>query len=281
MLQSHVVSPSELVKAAQELPGAPRLLVELGMLVNDPATDANEVTDLIKQDPGLAARLIRMANSAAYARSEPVSSTEGAVSCIGFAEVHRLVGALAALQLSEQRLDLHGISGSRLRQISLFTAVMMEELAAPAGESRRRCYTVGLLRSIGMMALELVPRLGLQIPPFNPGTGQPIDEWEKCHWGLDNCEAAEVILKEWRLPHETVLAIRHHYRPAGLHNPIIHLLALAAGSASDRFQGISGEEGYWMPTAETFRKAGVDLASYQAASERAQQTFARLEATLA
>ncbi|AOS43159.1 HDOD domain protein [Lacunisphaera limnophila] len=275
------VSPTELIEAARELPGAPRLLIELGMLIHDPGTDARDVTDLLKQDPALAARLIRMANSAVYARSEPVSSTEGAVSCIGFEEVHRLVGALAATQLAEQRLDLHGIDGARLRKISLFTAVLMEELATPAGESRRRCYTVGLLRSVGMMALEIIGRRHGRVPPFNPGSGQPVHEWEKCHWGIDNCEAAEIILKDWRLPHETVIAIRHHYLPDGYHNPIIHLLALAAGSAADRYQGIAGEENYWRSTPENFRKAGLPMRDFQLASEKAQQTFQRLEAALA
>jgi HD-like signal output (HDOD) protein len=274
------VSHAELIEAAKELPMAPRLLGELGVLINDPNSDAQDVTDLLKQDPAIAARLIRIANSAVYARSVPVSSTEGAVSCIGFDEVHRLVGALASHQLAERRYDLHGISASRLRNISLFTAVLMEDLAVPARESRRACYTIGLLRSVGIMALELIGCRHSQVPPFNPGTGQPLDEWEKCHWGLDNCEAAEVILKEWRMPHETVLAVRHHYRPAQLHNPMIHLLALAAGSASDRYQGIDGEEGYWQPTAETFRRAGLDLRDFQMASERAQETFERLETAL-
>ncbi len=278
MLQSPV-SPAELIAAAKELPGAPRLLIELGTLVNDPGTDAREVTELLKQDPALASRLIRMANSSVYARAEPVSSTEDAVSCIGFAEVHRLVGALASVQLAEQKLVLHGIDAARLRRISLFAAVLMEELAVPAGESRRACYTVGLLRSIGMMARELTPR-GSPVEPFNPAAGQPIDEWEKAHWGMDNCEAAQIILKEWRLPHETVIAIRHHYRPGNLHNPIIHLLALAAASAADRFEGIAGEESYWQPTADNFRKAGLEMRDYQIASERAQRTFQRLEAAL-
>lgn len=275
------VSHAELIEAAKELPTAPRLLGELGILVNDPNTDASDVTELLKQDPAIAARLIRIANSAVYARSVPVSSTEGAVSCIGFDEVHRLVGALASTQLMEHQLPLHGITTTRLRNISLFTAIMMEDLAVPARESRRRCYTIGLLRSIGIMALEIIGCRHNQVPPFNPGTGQPLDEWEKCHWGLDNCEAAEVILKEWRMPHETALAVRHHYRPGNMHNPMIHLLALAAGSASDRFQGIDGEESYWHPTADTFRKAGLDVRDFQLASERAQETFQRLESALA
>lgn len=273
------VSPAELIEAAKELPGAPRLLIELGDLIRDPRTDARDVTSLLKQDPALAARLIRMANSAAYARTEPVSSTEEAVSCIGFAEVHRLIGALASAQLSDRPLELHGVDGTRLRRVSLFTALLMEELAGSAGEDRRLCYTVGLLRSVGIMALEILGR-GSRIPPFDPAAGQALDEWEKAHWGMDNCEAAELILREWRLPHETVIAVRHHYRPAGYHNPVIHLLALAAGSASDRYQGIAGEERYWQPTPENFRKAGLDLRTFQQASERAQKTFQRLESAL-
>jgi HD-like signal output (HDOD) protein len=275
------VTDAEIVNAAKELPGAPRLLGELGVLVNDPDTDANDVTELLKQDPSLAARLIRMANSAAYGRGAPVSSVHAAISCVGFAEVHRLVGALAATQLTEKPLEHYRLSIDRLRNVSLFTAVIMEEMAKYAGESERRCYTVGLLRSVGMMALQILARQGSRIiPPFDPGTGQPIDEWEKTHFGLDNCEAAEVILTEWRLPHETVTAVRHHYNPEGKHNPITHLLALAASAAYDRYQGLPGEEGYWNATEESFRKAGVDLKAFQAAGEKAQVTFARLEAAL-
>lgn len=276
------VTDIEIINAAKELPGAPRLLVELGVLVNDPETDTVDVTELLKQDPSLAARLIRMANSAAYGRGEPVSSIEAAVSTVGFTEVHRLVGALAATQLAEKPFEHYRLAADRVRNVSLFTAVVMEELSKYAGESPRRCYTVGLLRSVGIMALQILARQGRHhVPPFDPGTGQPLDEWEKIHWGLDNCEAAEVILTEWRLPHETVTAIRHHYKPAGKHNPIAHLLTLASSAAYDRYQGLSGEESYWNVTEENFRKAGVDLKAFQAAGEKAQVTFARLEAALA
>ncbi len=222
-----------------------------------------------------------MANSAAYGRGEPVSSIEGAVTCVGFAEVHRLVGALAATQLAEKPLEHYRLDADRLRNVSLFTAVLMEELAKYAGESPSRCYTVGLLRSVGIMTLQLLARQASRhVPLFDPGTGQPLDEWEKTHWGLDNCEAAAVILEEWRLSHETVMAVRDHYRPAGKHNPVTHLLTLAASAAYDRYQGLPGEEAYWQPTEENFRKAGVDLKAFQLAGEKAQRTFARLEAAL-
>ena len=275
------VTDEEIVNAAKELPGAPRLLIELGVLVNDPDTDANDVTELLKQDPSIAARLMRMANSAAYGRGEPVSSIDGAIACVGFAEVHRLVGALAATQLAEKPLEHYRLTPDRLRSVSLFTAVLMEELAKYADENPNRCYTVGLLRSVGMMTLQILAHQGgRQIPPFDPGTGQPLDEWEKTHWGLNNCEAAEVILTDWRLPQEIVSGIRDHYRPAGKQNPIAHLLFLAASAAYERYKGLPGEEGYWNPSEENFLVAGIDQMAFLLAGEKAQKTFARLEAAM-
>jgi len=274
------VTDEEIVNAAKELPGAPRLLIELGVLVNDPDTDANDVTELIKRDPSIAARLIRMANSAAYGRGEPVCSIDGAVTCVGFSEVHRLVGALAARQLAEKPLEHYRLAPDRLRSVSLFTAILMEELAKYSCETPNRCYTVGLLRSVGMMAFQVLARQGRQIPPFDPGTGQPIDEWEKTHWGLDNCEAAEVILTDWCLPPEIVAGVRHHYKPEGKQNPMVHLLALAASAAHERYQGLPGEEGYWNPSEENFLMAGIDQMAFLIAGEKAQKTFARLEAAM-
>lgn len=274
-------SPAELIEAAKELPSAPQLLIDLGIVINDPSSDAEDVTKLLKQDPALAARLIRMANSAVYARPLPVSSIEGAVSCIGFEEVHRLVGALASRQLGGSRLELHGISGNRLRSISLFTALLMDELAVPARQNRRSCYALGLLRSVGLMALEITGRRHGHVPPFNPGTAQPLAEWEKCHWGLDNCEAAAIILESWRLPPEAIEAVRQHYHPGYQRNALIHLLALAAGAAADIYQSIPGEEAYWHLNVESLRLAGLTAIELDRAVAKAQENFQRLEAALA
>jgi len=271
-----VFSDTELIQIAQELPAAPRLLVELGQLIRNARTDSREVVALLRQDPSLVARILRMANSAAYARAEPAGSLEEAVAGIGFREVHRLVGAVAALQLADQKLPLYGMDGARLRENALFVAVNMEEIAEECGEEPRSCYTVGLLRSIGKMALELLGKRDPALQPFATSGETDLDVWEKKTWGVTNCEVAEKILVHWRLPHETVIAIKHHYHPAGKHNPVIHLLTLAAGSAEDRCYGLPGEEKILKITPENFAKAGLDERTFFKACERAQRTFQRL-----
>lgn len=274
------VSEQELQAVAARLPTAPRLLVELGQLMNDPAADATDVVGLLGRDPPLVAQVIRISNSAAYCPSEPIGSLERAIAFVGFAEVHRLVGVVANAQLAEQRLRLYPFNAAHLRQNTLFVALLMEEMAKPAGERPRSCYTVGLLRTIGMMALERLAHEDRNIPSFRDSGETVLDVWEQKHWGITNVEAAEKILLHWRLPHETVMAIRYHCQTSGKHNPIIHLLKLAATAASDRFGGLPGEEGYWRVTPDNFAKAGITERDFQIACERAQRKFEELKAAV-
>lgn len=273
-------SDAEVFQVAQELPVAPRLLVELGQLIRNPNTDSADVTALLRQDPSLVSRIIRMANSAVYSRAEPAGSIEEALACIGFHEVHRLVGVVAAHQLAGERLEPYGIDAGRLRQNSLFIAVLMEEFARHASEDSRSCYTVGLLRSLGKMALGRLADPEVSLVPF-PASGETeIDTWEQRTWGTTNCEIAERILLHWRLPPDTVLAIRHHYHPGRLHNPIIHLLNLAAGAAEHRCFSLPGESNFWQFRPDNFAKAGLTERDFQTASERAQRTFQRLHSVV-
>ena len=267
---------------AQQLPAAPRLLVELGQIIRQPLVSSDEIVWRLRQDATLVSRVLRMANSAAYARAEPAGSIEEAVAAIGFREVHRLVGAVASAQLADQPLALHGVTGARLRGNALFVAVVMEELAEETGEEPRSCYTVGLLRSIGKLVLECAARReAVAIPAFADSGETNLADWERRHWGVTNCEVAELVLKHWRLPHETIIAIQHHYEPAGRHNPVIHLLTLAAAAAHDRFYGLPGEEPFLVVTPENFKRAGLDERIYRQACERAQRTFERLHAAVA
>ncbi len=271
---SSAFSNEELIMVAQDLPAAPRLLVGLGQAIRNPHVSSDEITALLRQDPALVARLIRMANSAVYGRAEPAGSIEEALACIGFSEVHRLVGVVAATQLTDLPLKRYGIDGVRLRENALFGAVIMEELAELAGEEPRSCYTVGLLRSIGKMALDRLADPA--VTPFAASGETDLDLWEQKTWGITNNQVAEQILQHWRLPHETIDAISHHYHPERRHNPIIHLLNLAAGSTEHRCCGLPGEENFWKFTPENFAKAGIDSRRFQETTERAQRVFQRL-----
>lgn len=264
---------------AQQLPAAPRLLAELGKLVRSPDTDARDVVALLKRDASLVSRLLRMANSAAYARAEPIGAIEDAVVAIGFGEVHRLVGALASVQLADTPLPLHGVSSARYRENSLFVATLMEEFAPRAQLDPHACYTIGLLRGLGMVILEkAAQREELHVAPFHASAAESVAVWEHRHWGADCWQVAAAILDHWHLPHEIVLAIEHHDTVATRTEPIVHLLALAAG--------VAAQNGYGLPSdranadAAAFAAAGLTVDQFRGAVGRAERTFVRLRSSV-
>jgi HD-like signal output (HDOD) protein len=264
---------------AQQLPAAPRLLAELGRLVRAPQTDAADVVALLRRDPALVSRVLRMANSAAYARAVPIGAIEDAVVAVGFGEVHRLVGALAAVELSDQPLAIHGISGVAYRSNALFVATLMEELGARAQLDGHACYTVGLLRSIGKVVLDrAAQREEAHIPPFSSAGENDVGAWERRHWGVDGWQVTAGVLRHWQFPEDVVAAIEFHANPIGRGEPIVHLLQLAAATAARDGYGLPGEH----PRCDesTLAAAGISETQFAHASERAEETFKRLRASI-
>jgi HD-like signal output (HDOD) protein len=270
------IAPDDVLRAADSFPATRRILMQLGMLLKDPSVSLDKVVAPLRQDPTLAARLIRSANSAVYAQAEPVASVEAAATLIGFKEVHRLVGFALLNQIAEEGLPSYAISSGRFRENSLFAALLMEELGAGAQEDPRSCYTIGLLRSIGKVALDRLAR-GFpagEVPLRNEETS--VSEWESCVFGVTSNEVAATILEAWRFPHEIVSAISHHHDPKGLHMPLTHMLHIAAGMADLLGHGLPGESNHWHDSDDAFRMAGLEPRIGNRIIDHALASFSRL-----
>jgi HD-like signal output (HDOD) protein len=274
-----LISEESILRIANTFPATQQILAQLGILLRDSGTSIVEVTSILKRDVALASRLIRTANSAAFAQSRPVASVEDAVTLIGFQEVYRLVGVAVLNQVSDGGLPCYNITGRKFYENSLFTALLMEQLAGGAREDPRYCYTVGLMRSIGKIALDRVARDSGYCDFLKIAEGDNLLEWEQSAFGMTNVEAGVAILRAWRFPSEIILAIEGHYYPVGKHMPLTHLLNLAAGTAEVLGRGLEGESTYWLESEEVFRKAGLDPKRANQIIDLAFNSFERLTRT--
>ena len=265
-----------LLRVAHSFPATPRIMVELGRLLRDPNAALKEVAVHLKQDSTLAARLLRIANSAAFAQSEPVASIEDAVALIGLRDVHRIVGAVAVDQFSLRNYPIYGFTGPRLRANALLVALLMEELALPAHEDVPTAYSAGLFRSLGKLALAKIADEEAPVTPFHPTDILRLVGWEKQTFGRTSNEATAVILQEWRFPSGVMQAIADHYSPDARSRRLVYLLNLAAHLADDLGHGLPGESVYWFDPAEFARTSGIEPLDIQHATERAVIAFDRI-----
>lgn len=273
-------SPAELTALVEGFSAAPRILSELNRLLRRFFPSVDDVTALLRRDSALVARILKMANSAQFAGSEPAASIEEAVSRIGLREVHRLVGIAAITPEKLDGLPLYAITAQRYREHSLMMALIMEELAKRVDEDAPTCYVIGLLRPLGRLALDRLAKTQPPRRPFDPGSDPIVDAWESAQFGLTNLEAAKTILEAWNFPPEAITAIGSHYQPGGKHLPLIHMLNLAAGATEFLGLGLPGETSYWESNQDSYAKAGTSPRELPLVIERAQKNFARLAPAL-
>lgn len=235
-----------LLHVAKSIPAAPRILAELGHLLLDPNSDMSEVTALLRRDTSLTARIIRISNSAFYNSGHPYASIEEALARVGYMEVYRLTGFAAVSQVADKPLALYGVSGAQVRENALLSALIAEILGPRMGVDARVAYTAGLLRSIGKIALDGLSR-GTFRAAYSSVAGGPLAAWEINAIGMSNCEAAAVILKEWRFPAETIAGIRDHYLLGREASKLAVLLNAASSAAERGGHPFPGEISYWRP----------------------------------
>jgi HD-like signal output (HDOD) protein len=273
------ISREALLHVVKTLPAAPQILAQLGRLLLDITSDLADITLLLKCDAALTARIIRISNSALYNTGLPFASLQEALARVGYTEVYRLTGFAAVSQLADQHLPLYSVSGVRLRENALFTALIMEAAAPAADLDERQAYTAGLLRSIGKVAIDRLTKGGGA--RFEANTSGGLAAWETAYVGMTNVEAASMILDEWRFPSETVEAIRDHYLEEPSAFALTHLLHLAAGAAELRGVSLAGESRYWDASADKFAAAGLSPAQFESALSKAFDQFQAVRSAVA
>lgn len=273
-----------LLHVVKSLPAAPRILAQLGHLLLDPNSEMDEVTALLRCDTALTARIIRIANSVMYNTGQPYASLEEALARVGYTEVYRLTGFAAVAQITDGDLRLYGVNGAQLRENSLLTALLMEVLARRVGVDTRAAYTAGLLRSVGKIGLDRVTRVG------SPGTFRgtfdamqhgAVMQWESQALGMTNCEAAAIILKEWRFPFATIAAIRDHYLQQPDPSLLADMLNVAAGAADRAGYAFPGEKEYWCEPPLTIGSDHFNAEDLDELVQQALRGFAQVRAAVA
>ncbi|HVU35236.1 MAG TPA: HDOD domain-containing protein [Opitutaceae bacterium] len=267
---------------ARALPAAPRVMAELCELLQDINTDLDQIAIVIRADPALAARVIRISNSIVYGGEWQVSSIDDAVNRVGFEEVLRLVGTASVAGFVDRELAIYGLDAETLRSSLLLHALASEALARHTAVDTRTAYTAGLLRALGMMVMDRVARGQLVADlAYDSQAFSTYLDWEKARFGIGSPDVTRMVLDEWRFPHEIVTAIEEHLLDtAGWENPFAALLNVAGAIVAGADLALPGDRKHWVLTPDKLSAAGLTDAQFQASAADALVQFERQRAAL-
>jgi HD-like signal output (HDOD) protein len=265
------------LRLARKLPAAPQIFGRLGMLLANVNAELDNIVRLVAVDSGLTGRVIRMSNSVYYRGDEPVRSLDEAVNRVGFREMHRMVGVAMSEQLFQSGLPIYNLSAEEMWENSVVTALAMERVAAAVGDDPGEAYTLGLLRPVGKLVLDML------LEGEHPGLACPDSEtldlpkWERAWAGMTSNDAGAMILEEWKMPEAMHQGVLHHYARDESGNRTAALLHVACWITQQLGKGLRAESRQWELTPDVLTRAGLSAEAVQTCLEETQEALASLK----
>jgi HD-like signal output (HDOD) protein len=174
--------------------------------------DLKALSDTINHDQVLAARVLRMSNSAYFGCSRSIKTIEDAVALIGLKNLETLVVASA---VTTTFTSIPGVDMHRFWLHSLVTASVARQLSDELGLESGTAYIAGLLHSIGQLPIHIVfPAAGAQVTQACKGVSVlERKNIEQSILGIDHCQIGEVMAKLWNFPEAILCVLRHYAEP--------------------------------------------------------------------
>jgi HD-like signal output (HDOD) protein len=208
------LTPEQVVRELRHLPSAPKVLPHLKRLLTDGNSSMHEIVRLIRFDPGIAARVLQTANSAYYSKGARCFTVDEAVHRVGYDQVYELVAYAVASQVLVRPLEAYGVEPDELWRSSVACALAAEVLAGITDEDRNIAYTVGLLHSVGLLAIdEWVLRNHPGVRLQSHGFPREACENERALLGFTQAEAGSTLLRHWDFPLSMSEPVRWQYFP--------------------------------------------------------------------
>ncbi len=196
-------------------PSPARSTLELMELLQQESSGLNDAIKLIRLDPVLSAKIIKVANTPLYRNTRPVASLDEALMRIGLQVVVRLTLGLSLTSqkiLSAPHFDLQ-----RFWSTSVLRAIAMQALARQVGQwPAGDVFIFGLLSEIGSLLMACTaPEQSAAVAEDNAPLHRQLER-EKMLFGFDRHELSAALMRQWRLPELMIAALESRQRPCDL-----------------------------------------------------------------
>ncbi|MBL8270746.1 HDOD domain-containing protein [Steroidobacter sp.] len=212
--------------------GAPDTAHRLLVTLCDRGVGLKQIIELIARDPGLTARVLKVANSAFYGRPRHVDTLERAIAILGLDAV-RGIAAAACLDRSLPTGPAAPLADmTQFARHSVATALAAEQLARLRHpELASEAFIAGLLHELGAVVQAKVDPDGFRklVDSLHADPSQDVIEVEKRCVSVSQERCVSVVFKLWLLPEALTHSVCHHHRPnqvSAAYRPLTDLVFL-------------------------------------------------------
>ncbi len=191
-----------------------------------------QISEVIRRDPSLTSRLLRLVNSVYYGLSNPVNSVEEAVFYLGMRQIRQLTMVTPIIEDFQKLTQQCAFPWREFWQHSIGCAILTREVvtAAAVTSTDEADYVAGLVHDVGKIVMAWsFPNHFAEIHRQALEGVRELCEIENEVLGVDHAELGALYLERHRLPELMIHSARFHHHPekAGHFAPIVASVQIA------------------------------------------------------
>lgn len=206
----------KLAPRLRRLPSLPSTYFNLLKEIESDNVTTQSIGAVIARDPVVTARLLQMANSAAFSLAQKVTDPADAVAVLGIETIKSLALCLQVFSQSDVAREA-GLSLEILWEHSVLVAKFARQMTLKqTGDTllASDAFTAGLLHDVGRIVLASnLPREYAAVIASARENSRPLHEEETAQLGVNHAQVGAYLLGVWGLPVELVEATAGHHAP--------------------------------------------------------------------
>jgi HD-like signal output (HDOD) protein len=219
------------LRQCARLPSLGSINSALRDLLNADQRYTSQIAEIIRRDPSLTARLLRLVNSVYYGLSSSVNSIEEAVFYLGVRQIRQLVTVTPIIEEFQKLAGKTPFCWREFWQHCIGTAILCREIVAVQQSPMDEVdYVGGLIHDVGKIVMaSTFPEHFQAIYNRPPEDERDLRLVENEILGLDHAELGGLYLRGHNLPEVLVEITRFHHQPerAGHYAPRVAAVQIA------------------------------------------------------
>ncbi|MEM1108453.1 MAG: HDOD domain-containing protein [Planctomycetota bacterium] len=257
-------NPSAFIQRIETLPPLPAIVPAILDATTDETASAEHVAEVLRRDPTVAAKVLRVANSPFYSAQREVTDTTRAVIRLGVMAVRNLVVGLcagSAIRGIGKARESHGLLWTHSVGTAAAAELIAREVDYPLPEE---AFIAGLLHDFGQLAMLVTETARFhEVAEQTAKGGMKFLYREREAFGIDHTEAGAVLMRHWGLPAALIDAARHHHTDQAeelKQRPLVAVVVLADTMAQRMGMGMDFTTGTTARTEVALNALGLSNA---------------------
>jgi len=204
----------DIVKKMNTMKTLPNIAVRLTRMISDDSSSLQEFEEVIRLDPTLVLRLLKIVNSPFYALATKVESIAEAVAFVGMDNLRNLIVLDIFKHIVKSKPENNEFSRTSLWRHSAAVGVTSQMISERVFETKgENAFLCGLIHDIGLIIEDqVVPEEFERAYKACLEGDEHITVYETREMGTHHAKVGAEIAKDWQLPGDVRLGILQHHK---------------------------------------------------------------------